>query len=130
MQFAVFSKIFVVKFDCKKDTEWIIGCRIQCSIRIRSSHRANRFRKPQKIRKRNVVLRSPMQLVFFSEIVVLNFHCKKTRNGSLDAEFNALLEYVVLIERIDFENPKKSEKRTLVSIYEWYRTCVFGFWRD
>ena len=41
----------------------------------------------------------------------IRIHCKKTLNASFDAKFTALRDYVTRIERVDFENPKKSEKK-------------------
>ena len=48
----------------------------------------------------------------------IKIHSKKTLNTSLDAKFNALQEYITCIERIDFGNPRKSEKRS--SFQHWY----------
>ena len=44
---------------------------------------------------------------FFSR---LKFIVKSRLNASLDAEFNALKEYVILIEIIDLKNGEKNEK--------------------
>ena len=41
----------------------------------------------------------------------IQIECRKKLSTSLDAEFNALAEYITCIERIDFWNLRKSEKR-------------------
>ena len=46
----------------------------------------------------------------------IKIDCKKKLNTSLDAEFNALAEYITCIEKIDFENPEKSEKNQVFNI--------------
>ena len=48
----------------------------------------------------------------FSAPFPIKIHCKKTLNASLAEKFIAPQDYVTRIERVDFENPKKSEKRS------------------
>ena len=41
----------------------------------------------------------------------LQIHCNATKTLPVDAEFNSLSNHMSCIEGIDFQNPKKSEKK-------------------
>ena len=64
-----------------------------------------------------------MHFAKFYRFCDIKIDCKKILSTSLDAEFNALAEYITCIEKIDFENTEKSEKKIKFSISSCSSRC-------
>ena len=71
-----------------------------------------------------------MHFANLSRFCDIKIDCKKILSTSLDAEFNALAEYITCIEKIDFENPEKSEKKIKFSISSRSSRCFRNCFQD